>query len=506
MNAYPATSPNAHVPGSGRPHRRRSAFGLPAAFVLVVAVVSILPYSLLIPKVRASGTVQDAVSGQPIAGVRVVTDGAVATTPADGSFDLERVGLAESLLVEADGYQSARVAVFPPRELRVGLAPRTFALTVRDAETGQPVPGATVAAQVARAEPLEPGRFRIGPARQDTLLTIVADGYAQTSVPYRGEADLEARLPRRLAGTVTDARTGRPIPNAFLAVDGGSVVTDRDGVFELKARPTGPVRVLAPGYRRADVDVGAGRSLQIGLEPKVIKGLYLSVYGIADKGLRGNALELAEKTEVNALVIDVKGDRGWISYHSDVPLADKIGANDEHTIPDVGELLATLKQRGIYTIARIVVMKDDKLARNGAQAGLDVAIKDARTGQPWIDGEDLGWVDPFRPEVWEYNIALAREAAQKGFDEVQFDYIRFPTDPSRATSVNAAVYSKELTEENRVEAITEFLRRARDEVRSAGAFLGSDVFGYVTINTSDIGIGQKLQGLAEVVDYICPMV
>jgi hypothetical protein len=263
---------------------------------------------------------------------------------------------------------------------------------------------------------------------------------------------------------------------------------------------------MAPGYRRTDVELGRGLPLAIALEPFAVKGVYLTYYAVGDRGLRGNALDLAEKTDVNALVIDVKGDRGLLAYRSSVPLAEKIGANDAPTVPNIDELMASLKQRNIYTIARIVAFKDDKLAHNGPRAGLDVAIKDGRTGQPWTDGEDLAWVDPFRPEVWEYNIALAREAAEKGFDEVQFDYVRFPTDAARGGSVGAATYSRFETETNRVNAITTFLGQARGELRARGAFLGADVFGYVTWNEDDTGIGQQLEELAEVVDYVCPMV
>src|SRR6266571_425050 len=127
------------------------------------------------------------------------------------------------------------------------------------------------------------------------------------------------------------------------------------------------------------------------------------------------------------------------------------------------------------------------LARNGSAAGLDVAIKDRRNGQPWIDGEGLGWVDPFRREVWDYNVALAREAAERGFDEVQFDYVRFPTDPGNATSVGQAMYSREATEQTRGEAIASFLDIAHDALRPVGAFLSVDTFGYTCWRGDDMG-------------------
>src|SRR6266511_3884505 len=439
VQAHPA-SPDA----SGR--ARRTAIGLSAAAVLGLILLSIAPWPLLLPKVRVSGTVREGTSEQPLGGVRVISGPSATMTDADGRFAFERASLAEPLVVEADGYAPGRVMAWPPGDVRITLAPRSFSVSVRDAETGELVAGAGVSADPARVQPLEPGRFQAGPARRDGVIRVRAAGYRELAVPYRGEADVEVKLAPRLIGSVIDSTTGKTIPSAFLSFEGGSVEAARDGLFELNA----------------------GRSLAIRLEPLVVKALYLTYYGIGDRGLRSNALELADKTEVNALVIDIKGDRGFLAYRSSVPLADRIGANSDPTIPNVQELLASLKQRGLYTIARIVVFKDDKLARNGARAGLDAAIKDARTGELWIDGEGLAWTDPTRQEVWDYNIALAREAAENGFDEVQFDYVRFPTDPSRGATVGSAVYSKFLSDASRVEAITTFLRRARAEIRAAG--------------------------------------
>jgi hypothetical protein len=238
-----------------------------------------------------------------------------------------------------------------------------------------------------------------------------------------------------------------------------------------------------------------------------VRAVYLTYYGVGDRGLRQNVLSLAERTDINAVVIDVKGDLGKLTYRSAVPLAEAIGANAEPTVPNIDELLTTLRQRGIYTIARIVVFKDDLLARNGKAAGMDVAVKDRMRDQPWTDGEGIGWVDPLRPEVWQYNVDLAREAAQKGFDEIQFDYARFPLDAPGGLSGNQARYSKPwITEQDRVKAIGDFLRQARDELRPAGAFVSADVFGSVAWNDGDNGVGHDIERLAGAVDYLCPTV
>src|SRR5690606_24890327 len=117
-------------------------------------------------------------------------------------------------------------------------------------------------------------------------------------------------------------------------------------------------------------------------------------------------------------------DRGWIPWRTEVPMALAVGAQGPVMLKNVEGMLAELKARGVYTIARIVVFKDNVLARTRP----DLAVVDTRTGKPWVDRENLASVDPFREEVWRYNVAIAKEAIRKGFDEIQFDYVRFPTD------------------------------------------------------------------------------
>jgi len=196
-------------------------------------------------------------------------------------------------------------------------------------------------------------------------------------------------------------------------------------------------------------------------------------------------------------VIDIKGDRGLIPYRTAVPLALEVGAQGPVIIKDFDGLMASLKARNVYTIARIVAFKDHVLAQHRP----DWAIIDTRTGKPWLDNEKLAWVDPFREEVWEYTLAIAREAVAKGFDEIQFDYIRFPTDGK----ITAAKYSKENTEANRVAAVEGFLRRAREVLGPTDVFIAADLFGYVAFNENDTQIGQRIDMISRYVDYISPM-
>ena len=233
-------------------------------------------------------------------------------------------------------------------------------------------------------------------------------------------------------------------------------------------------------------------------EHKMLKGLYVTFYGIGYPPLWEHVQTLLVETELNAVVIDVKGDRGGVPYTSTVSLAQEVGAQDLIMIQDMQALMRWFEVHDIYTIARIVVFKDNPLATHRPEW----AVHNVDTGGLWIDGEGLAWADPFRHEAWDYNIALAVEAAEWGFDEVQFDYLRFPTDGQ----VNKAQYSEENTEENRRAAITCFLAEAREALEPYQVELAVDVFGYTCWRIDDMGIGQVLEDLAQFVDVICPMV
>jgi len=303
---------------------------------------------------------------------------------------------------------------------------------------------------------------------------------------------------RRVQGRVRDGETGIPLPGVSVWSAGTETLTDEEGRFTTApVKPGTAVIIKTPGYAVRRLPAGDGE-MTVTLAPKVVRAAYLTYYGIGDKGIRERVLELVARTELNAVVIDVKGDRGLIPYRTEVPLALAAGAQGPVIIKDFDGMIAGLKSRGIYTIARIVTFKDIVLAQHRP----DLAIIDTRTGKPWIDNEKLAWVDPFREEVWDYVIAVAKEAAAKGFDEVQFDYVRFPTDGK----LSAAKYSQANNSQTRLPAIAAFLARARRELAPLGVFVAADVFGYTAFNENDTDIGQRVEELSPHLDYICPMV
>ena len=204
-------------------------------------------------------------------------------------------------------------------------------------------------------------------------------------------------------------------------------------------------------------------------------------------------MQLIASTELNALVIDVKGDRGLVPYPSSVALATQAGAQQVITVRDMPALIQSLRDKGVYLIARIVVFKDTLLV------GLkpELAVRDAQ-GNVWRDREGLMWGDPLRREVWQYNIDLAVEAAQLGFDEIQFDYVRFP-------DAKGLRFAQANTETARVDAITGFLAEARQRLSPYNVFVSADIFGYVSWNANDTAIGQQLERLGPVLDILSPM-
>ena len=228
-----------------------------------------------------------------------------------------------------------------------------------------------------------------------------------------------------------------------------------------------------------------------------IKGIYVSHYALGDATFMTRVKDLLETTELNAIVMDVKGDRGYIVYPTQVPLAKQIGADGMVMVKNWPEFMQWFKDHNIHTIARIVTFKDNLLAT----AHPEWAVRDATTGRPWKDGEGLGWGDPNRKEVQDYNIALATEAAKLGFDEVQFDYVRFPSDGA----VSRATFSAPNTQANRVSTIAGFLGRAKQALEPLKVKVSADTFGLTAWMTNDMGIGQVVEDVAPNLDVLSPM-
>lgn len=234
---------------------------------------------------------------------------------------------------------------------------------------------------------------------------------------------------------------------------------------------------------------------KIAKEPVAARGLYLTGWIAGHPKRFPPLLETAIKSEVNAVVINVKDDSGRITFNSDIPLAEELQSNQKQ-IADIEALLEQLNKNNIYPIARIVTFKDPYVALEKPEW----AVQNT-SGGVWKDRKGHAWLNPYVKEVWEYNIAIAKKAAELGFKEIQFDYVRFPTDGKTAH----IVYPQQ-TEKSKAQVIKEFLKYANEELEPYGVFIAADIFGLTGTTADDMGIGQQLEDIAEVVDYICPMV
>jgi hypothetical protein len=211
-------------------------------------------------------------------------------------------------------------------------------------------------------------------------------------------------------------------------------------------------------------------------------------------------IAVAKRTEINALVIDIKDDRGLVLYKSRVPLAQAIGADSNRPMSPrrLAAVLDSMRANHIYPIARIVVAKDPLLA--GTR--LEWAIKRRADGKPWLDKNGHPWLDPTQPAVWQYAVDLALEARAVGFSAVQFDYVRFPDDNRM---VREAVFPLEHGR-TRAQVIRDQLGVVRAALKPSGMPMTIDVFGLTATDTTDMGIGQRWEMFIDRADVVLPMV
>jgi len=231
------------------------------------------------------------------------------------------------------------------------------------------------------------------------------------------------------------------------------------------------------------------------LKPADVKGIYTTGWIAGSTKWFPRLIDFINKTEVNALVVDVKDDTGTLSYRSQVPLVNEIGAS-ERKIGSPEELIKTLREHNIYPIARVVVFKDPFLSRKKPEW----AVKDIGGGL-WHDRKGLTWVDPHNPLIWDYIIEICKEAIGLGFQEIQFDYVRFTSDGD----IKRCVYPYH-TGELRQDVIKNFLQYAREKLKQYDIPISADIFGLSTSVADDVGIGQQFEKIIQSVDVVCPMV
>jgi hypothetical protein len=227
--------------------------------------------------------------------------------------------------------------------------------------------------------------------------------------------------------------------------------------------------------------------------PVKAKALYLTGWTVGSTKNVDHYIELANTTEINSYVVDIKDDDGFVGYESQVPEVQASGTWKKKYNAD--SVLKAFHDNDIYVIGRVVVFKDPLYSVKRP----DLAIKNA-SGGVWKDKDGLSWLNPYNEEAWEYTVKIAKEAVEKGFDEIQFDYIRFPSDGKKSQNYSGADQEKE-----KYQAICDFLAYAKEHITEVP--ISADVYGIILESPEDReGIGQYLEYIGKDIDYISPMV
>jgi hypothetical protein len=421
---------------------------------------------------RVTFEVTSAQNGQPLAGAQISFPGGSATTDASGEVALEFPKDAVDLEITATGFEPVygTAGSDVDKRQKIALQPQPPGST-----SEQPVAAPTTVSEPTTAATQAPA---VTPTEPQTA-ALAGSAVASTNGPT-------------INGVITDAN-GQPIWDATILSGADFARTAEDGTFQLVNVPDGrELHIWASGY--ADQTVAAAKRLDIKMERQDLKAVYLTGAHLTDENSIQNIIDLAQTTEVNAVVIDMK--EGNVYYDTGVQFF--IDAEAVTPSFDPASLVRRFEEAGLYTIARIVVFNDPVVAENRP----DLAIQ-TTTGDIWRGSNGNAWVNPYQQELWQPNIDLGIEAADMGFDEIQFDYVRFPSDGD----LSNAEFGKEHTyqEDERVATIVSFLSTARDQLTAHGVKTGADVFAIIAIFPDDQGIGQRFADFTKVVDYISPM-
>lgn len=253
------------------------------------------------------------------------------------------------------------------------------------------------------------------------------------------------------------------------------------------------------------IEVNSEKKEPLSLSPEAIKAIYMTSWSASREDYLNYAINVAKNTEINAVVVDVKDFSGYVAYDTKVPDAEKYNAKSTR-IKDIGAFIKRFHHEGIYLIARISVFQDLVLS----QARPDLAVwSRAKLLLPffppfspsflWLDNLGLAWIDPAAKEAWDYNIAISKEALDLGFDEINFDYVRFPSDGD-LSDMGFPFWDGKI-EKHLV--ITEFFKYLRKSLPDAK--LSVDLFGLSTVNSDDLGVGQVIEDAFKYFDFVCPM-
>ena len=429
------------------------------SLIFVTAVILVVVTVIVDPRSRGSSSssgaityrVVDAASGQALAGVSVTVGGQTLLTGENGEVRMPVANVDQDMVIRLTGFNPVMGTAGPnsPKRQQIGLS---IAPTQTPTEV---VPTAT-----------------IEPTATSTFAPLASGApFTGTIVGADGETVYGAMV-----------RIGR---KWVLADDTGNFTFDDPGIATT-------AMVSASGYADAQIPVGA--NVHVVLDRFMVKGVYLNGTAAGYEDVVDNVIDLIDRTELNAVVVDIKD--GSVFYDSQIEFFRK--ADAVRPTYDAVALLKKFHDHGIYVIARQVAFKDPLVAR----AYPELAVKDEKTKELWTGWAGEPWVNPLRNGLYRPNAELAEEAGNLGFDEIQYDYIRFPDG-----DLSGADFGSDYNDvEKRIGALTTILTMTHEKLRPLGVKLSADVFGWMLLVDDDQGIGQRFPDIAAVVDYISPMV
>ncbi|MBU1557866.1 putative glycoside hydrolase [Patescibacteria group bacterium] len=241
--------------------------------------------------------------------------------------------------------------------------------------------------------------------------------------------------------------------------------------------------------------------------PEAVKAIYMTACAASTPSFREGLVDLVDETEINSIVLNIKDETGKIGFDIDNPLLiDAIAnpSNGECKIQDIKGLIEDWHSRGIYVIGRLPVFQDLYLTKTRP----DLAVKRASDGGVWEDRKGIRWLDAGSKEVWDYVVLIGEESYELGFDELNFDYIRFPSDGNMRDISYPFSEEKIIADPDlgKAKVMKEFFAYLNRSLSKTDVILSADLFGMVTTNSDDLNIGQILEYAAPYFDYIAPMV
>jgi len=370
-----------------------------------------------------------------------------------------------------------------------------YTLRVLD-DVGTPIAAASIDVNDSQiGTSADDGTIEVEWSRSATVLEVSAPGHIphMLTIAERPDGVFDVVLKARvLRGRVTDVE-GAPVEAVRIVAGPASGISDEEGRFSLRGAEPGPVQVSRPAWVETsfDWDGGVGESV-VEMAPFIAMAVHITGEAAGDDIDR--FFEMAESTELNALMLDLKDESGLVWYDSEDPVAAEVGATQ--AAYDLSEIAARAEQADLYLIGRLVVFNDPTAAVRAPS----MAVWDSEANAPY-EANDQYFLDPTDPEAQAYGLSLAKEVCEMGVDEVQFDYVRFPD-----KRTEAATFDQGVSLEVRTATITDFLTQAVALLHPMGCAVGADVFGFTTAATDDGGIGQRWEDVTGIVDVASPMV